>query len=200
MRKVLLKLCSSGGIVILLLLLTITTVFAATPVFGGKFVRGVNNCTIYIDSASGAGYWQNYYINAANNWMYPGWSNPIYLTFVDSNYGSSIDIYADDGALWADTGFTVFAETLHYLNGNQFNPNYSNSNWSFTEIYINDTEFRKSSFSNEQALGTVIHEMGHAFGLAHTTNVNSMMCQTGSGRLVERVQKADNDAIVSKYQ
>ena len=56
------------------------------------------------------------------------------------------------------------------------------------------------NFSNEQATGIIIHEFGHAFGLDHNnTNVNSIMCQTSYGRVVQKVQKVDNDAILSKY-
>ena len=60
--------------------------------------------------------------------------------------------------------------------------------------------YKKSSFSNDQALGTLIHEMGHAFGLAHyNSNPNSIMCQTNKGRKVQRVQKTDNDTINAIY-
>ena len=42
--------------------------------------------------------------------------------------------------------------------------------------------------------------MGHAFGLMHNnSNQNSIMCQTGYGRIVQRVQSVDNDAINRKY-
>ena len=49
---------------------------------------------------------------------------------------------------------------------------------------------------HRQAIGTTIHKLGHAFGLAHyNNNIYSIMCQTGAGRIVQRVQKTDNDAI-----
>ena len=73
-------------------------------------------------------------------------------------------------------------------------------NWLYTEIYINDDKYKKSSFSNDQALGTLIQEMGHAFGLAHyNSNPNSIMCQASTGRNVQRVQKTDNDTINAIY-
>lgn len=73
-------------------------------------------------------------------------------------------------------------------------------NWLYTEIYIKDDNYKKSSFSNDQALGTLIHEMGHAFGLAHyNSNPNSIMCQASKGRNVQRVQKTDNDTINAIY-
>lgn len=42
--------------------------------------------------------------------------------------------------------------------------------------------------------------MGHAFGLDHNNpNPKSIMCQTGAGREVQRVQKTDSDAINRLY-
>ncbi|WP_302950351.1 matrixin family metalloprotease [Holdemania filiformis] len=182
------------------------TVYAATatPTFGGKFEKGVGNVTIYIDGNSGAGYWETYMKGGANNWMYPGsgMSNPIYIQFVSSNYGSSIDFYAKKDSYWTNQeSYGVLAETLFYRYGERIKPNPNNyTNWTFTEIYINDDNFRSPSFTNDQAQGTVIHEMGHAFGLAHNnSNVNSIMCQTSHSRAVQRVQQVDNDAVKSKY-
>ncbi|MEF9893366.1 matrixin family metalloprotease [Anaerorhabdus sp.] len=175
-------------------------IYALTPTYNGKAEKGVGNTTIYIDSITGANYWETYMKSGANNWMYPGWSNPIYITFVSSNYGSTIDFYANDGSLWDGVGWTVFAETIFYRYEQEFNPIDTNWNWTFSEITLNDTEFRKPTFSNEQAKGTVIHELGHSFGLQHDNNNRySIMCQSTS-RLVETVQKVDNDAIVAKYQ
>ena len=60
--------------------------------------------------------------------------------------------------------------------------------------------FAKSSFTNEQVQGTITHEMGHAFGLNENySNQNSIMCQLGNGRKVQRVQVVDNNAINRKY-
>ena len=82
--------------------------------------------------------------------------------------------------------------------GTIINPDHEN--WKYAEIHINHDEFKNPNFSNEQATGIIIHEFGHAFGLDHNnTNVNSIMCQTSYGRVVQKVQKVDNDAILSKY-
>lgn len=56
----------------------------------------MGNITIYIDYASGAGYWSTYIRGGANNWMYPGsgMENPIYIKFVESSYGSNMDFYS----------------------------------------------------------------------------------------------------------
>ena len=170
----------------------------ATQTYGNtKYTRGVGNVTVWINYNSGVGYWQSYINNARQNWMYPGWSNPIYMNFVSSNYGSQLDLHLKYKSFWGSD--SVLAETRFYSStGARVQP--QKSNWYYSEIYINHDAFSKPSFSNEQALGTVIHEMGHAFGLAHNnTNVNSIMCQTAYGRRVQRVQKTDNDAINRLY-
>lgn len=170
----------------------ITNTYAATPTFGHKYVNGVGNIAIWLDYSSGVGYWQSYITNAANNWMYPGWSNPIYTHFVSSNYGSNMDFYLRYNSFWGGSG--ILAETRFYNSGgSRVYPD--SSNWSFVNIYINDDSYKLPYITNDMALGTTIHEMGHAWGLAHTTNVYSIMCQTGAGRVVQRVQQADNDAV-----
>ncbi len=71
-------------------------------------------------------------------------------------------------------------------------------NWLFAEIHINKPIINSLSSYDQQ--GTIIHEFGHAWGLAHNqTNPNSIMCQLGSGRKVNTVQQVDNDAFNSKY-
>lgn len=184
----------------------IVTAEANTPTFAGKYSQGVGNITIYIDSSTKADYWETYITTGANNWMYPGsgMSNPIYIKFVSSTYGSKMDFYCAKDSHWSkstskSTG--ILAETEFYdSNENQLNPSKSSTNWYYAKIYINDDEFRKSTFSNENVQGTIIHEMGHAFGLAHNNeNPRSIMCQTKYYRLVQRVQAVDNNSIISKY-
>ena len=208
------NLCKSfkfGCICLLALLLAITHInvvsAANTPTqpYGKhKYYKGVCNVTVYIDYASGAGYWENFIKVAVNNWMYTGHgANPIYMKYVSSNNGSTMDIYTKKNSYWVSKGLgnSILAETLHYdSNWKYFNPKATVKNWVWTQIYINDDNFRKSSFSDEQAKGTIIHEMGHAFGLDHNNpNPKSIMCQTGAGREVQRVQKTDSDAINRLY-
>ncbi|NCU34130.1 matrixin family metalloprotease [Candidatus Saccharibacteria bacterium] len=119
------------------------------------------------------------------------------MNFVSSNYGSNMDFYLRYNNFWGVSG--VLAETRFYSNtGSNIQP--YTSNWSFANIYINHDGYSLPSISNDMALGTTIHEMGHAFGLAHyNNNQYSIMCQTGYGRKVQRVQKTDNDAINQLY-
>ena len=127
-------------------------------------------------------------------------SNPIYIKFVSSNYGSNMDFYSKKKTYWnSSIRDSILAETQHFDNSENLVKN-GERNWYYAKILINDDKFRENSFTNEQAQGTIIHEMGHAFGLMHNnSNQNSIMCQTGYGRIVQRVQSVDNDAINRKY-
>lgn len=104
------------------------TIQKLPPLIGGKLSRGVGNVTIYIDSASGASYWQTYMQAAANNWMYTGWDNPIYIQFVSSNYGSTIDFYCANNNNWTNVPGTVLVETLLY-DANENHITGRSSNW-----------------------------------------------------------------------
>lgn len=96
-------------------------------------------------------------------------------------------------------GMNVLAQTEFYSSGgSQVNP-YS-TDWYYTEIHINDDMYSQPYITNKMALGTTIHEMGHAFGLDHyNSNPNSIMCQTSYGRVAQKVKKTDNDAINTLY-
>lgn len=183
---------------LLLSLLPATSANAATPTFGHRYQGGVGNVTAWLNYASGVGNWEWYISTATNNWMYPGWSNPIYINYVASNSGSTLDFHQNSDAYFGG-GMNVIARTEFYSNaGGGINPTVSD--WAYAEVHINNDVYSSSSISNEQALGTTIHEIGHAFGLAHyNNNKYSIMCQTSYGRISQRVQLVDNDAINNLY-
>jgi len=174
-----------------------SNISAVSPILGKKYQNGVKNVTVWLNYNSGIGYWESYIKNVANNWKNPGWSNPINLTFVSSNYGSNMDFHLKNKSFWGGST-SILGQANYFLNGARIDPR--TSNWYYAEIYINHDAFIKPSLTNDQALGTTIHEMGHAFGLdEYNTNKYSVMCQLGAGRLVQRVQKTDNDAVKGLY-
>ncbi|MBQ1478244.1 MAG: hypothetical protein IIZ33_08870 [Erysipelotrichaceae bacterium] len=178
-----------------------------------KYSNGVGNITIWLDYSSGVGTWETYINSSANNWMYTGWDNPIYLTFVSSNYGSNMDFHSHNGSWFVtNTGSAdVFALTLFFSSsgGSLMGSSGPTASWYYSEIHINDDAFSDDNFPNEGAHGTVRHEMGHAFGLRHNnTNPNSIMHQYGvyrpdlgtyEYRNVHTVQYTDNLAVVNLY-
>lgn len=174
---------------------------AITPAFYGRYSQGVSNVAIWLNYGSGVGYWESYIVNARNNWLRPGWANDIgSMPFVNSNYGSKMDFHLQNNSFWwMYPPNSVLAQTKFYnSSGQQIDPN--SGNWFFAEIHINHDAYSQPSVSNDAALGTTIHEMGHAFGLAHdNNNPYSIMCQTGYGRIVQRVQWVDNEALNRKY-
>ena len=71
------------------------------------------------------------------------------------------------------------------------------SNWSYTEIYINDDSNRNRYYTEVQ--GTITHEMGYAFGLKHyNENPYSIMAKTWASK-VQVVQQCDNNIINYLY-
>lgn len=193
-RKPFLALLVAMGMV----LLPATSAHAATPTFGYRYQNGVGNVTAWLNYSSGVGNWQYFITNAAQNWMYPGWDNPIYISFTSSNLGSTLDFHQHNDAYFGG-GMNVLAWTSFFSStGGSVDPSYSN--WAYAEVHINNDVYSSAGTTNEAALGTTIHEMGHAFGLAHYNGIPfSIMCQTAYGRVVQRVAGVDNDAINNLY-
>ena len=154
-----------------------------------KFSRGVANTCYYINSSASS--YTSKINKAANLWEYNGWDNPIYMTAVSSNYATHMDFYgktpSNDQNLDSNTnGYT----TVYNSSGKQMT--FGSSNWFYAKIVIN-----KSSSANQ---ATVVHEMGHAFGLAHyPSNSSSIMYPYSSGRKVSSPQKCDVDTINYLY-
>lgn len=166
-----------------------------TPVFGYnlKFTRGVGNVCFWIDStASKYSTWIN---NAASLWEYNGYANPIYIQEVDSDYATHMDFYghtiSGDSRLSANTnGYTELFDDKGQRVENGGSPWAS---WFYADIVLN-----KSVSTVNQS--TAVHEMGHAFGLAHNaSNTYSIMYPYASDRKVSSPQECDVAAINYLY-
>jgi hypothetical protein len=175
----------------------------ATPVFGHKYTRGISRVSIYIDGSTypRASYWEPRITEAVESWRYTDYGgNQFDRVYVSSNVASQMDFHAAYDSHWTSTGNdNVLGETEFYnAQGTYVYP--YNYDWYYAKIIINDDLFRQSSFSNAEAVRTFIHEMGHAFGLAHNfDNTYSIMYPYNEGCQVFKVQQVDNDALNRIY-
>lgn len=177
--------------------INLSPIKAMTPTWknNAKFSRGVSNTCYWIHS-SASQYVMNV-ITAASNWMYTGWANPIYMTNVTSNYATHMDIYAKNSLEDSLLDFNTHAY-VGFWNIN--NGRVSTAGQGPTiDYFFTDIRINMLNFPTEKRNLILTHEMGHAFGLSHTGNVNSIMYPDTKGIRVSKVQKADNDAINYLY-
>lgn len=170
--------------------------------YGHRMTGGISNIYIYIDDKGTpkATYWQNLIKAAVNNWMYTGvGANDFYcLGYVSSGTsGSKIDFYARNGSRWINN--TNVLGATYFYDYNIRTVNHLAKDWYSARIDLNDTELRKDTISNDDAIFVMIHEMGHAFGLNHNPDRNSVMYSSRSGCNVRRVQQIDNDVLNAIY-
>lgn len=164
------------------LVICVTTVNAY-----GHLINGPRNVLYTVNG--GATAYTNNINNAAYNWMYTGYDNPIYMTPVSSTDGSTIDIYSYEGT----SGITAY--TIFFNQSNQ-QQSYNSDYW-WCKIYLND--YYKYDYSvNHDAV--MAHEYGHVWGLPdNNNNQYSIMCQSYVPRLVSVPQYVDNEAVVEIY-
>jgi len=172
---------------------------AATPTYGHGYVNGVGNLTVYLDYSSGVGYWQTYINNAVNNWMYTGWSNPIYMTFVSSNYGSNLDFHQVTNSAFAIDAIGPAFVTYWQTGGQEVWA--GNANWNWAEININGDYFSQASFTNFMAQQVVSRYVGHALGLNWylPADKKTIMYLDWEAAIYNTVQYCDNEAILNLY-
>ena len=152
-------------IIMVIFLLDVTMVSAATPTFPNKakFTRGVKNTCYYVDSTART--YLKYIKPAAISWA--SLKNNIKNTAVASKAGTHIDFYQNTSTIEGLLGVTLFYDSKgNMVTGYGSEPSV---NYNFTRIYLNKNN---ASYIYTK---TIIHEMGHAYGLAHSLSRYSIM-------------------------
>lgn len=152
----------------------------------GKLINGPRNMLYTVNGGATA---YTYNINiGVKNWMYTGYDNPIYMTPVSSNYGSTIDFYN-----YKDASKNV-AYTQVYNSQNQ--PIDYKYDYLWAKIQFND-KYKTDQSINHNA--TSAHEIGHVLGLPHNDSAYSIMYGGNQDRKVVSPQKVDNERVVELY-
>ena len=176
---------------------TCTTTNVSAEVFGGKFTRGISRVSYYIYYNSGTGFYEYLILDAEKNWENPGWPSPVNMVAASSNAGTMLDIYTKTSAYWGGNDNVLGATTFYDSNGTDIGEP-TNRDYVFTRIYLNDTSLRVTAATKVRHI--IIHEMGHCFGLAHTTNTNSIMYPSLENCNVDYVQQVDVNNLINLYK
>lgn len=175
-----------------------SNVYAANKIGNYVLTGGVGsygNYKRYYFITSSASSYSTAINDAMDTWIYtstnPGVTTSISWRQTTTQSDSVMDIYY--GSFFTAG---ILAATDFWTYSTQINP--TTSNWGWGRIRLNGSSFDGLSSYNRQ--GTIAHEMGHVFGLDETnTETNSVMCQLGSGRTVNRASANDLNTINTMY-
>ncbi|PWK14943.1 matrixin family metalloprotease [Tumebacillus permanentifrigoris] len=106
---------------------------------------------------------------------------------------SVMDWYAGN---YYDASQGVIAETEFWIYSTKVAP--TAQNWGWNKEKINSVTY--SPLSDWDERGSVAHEIGHAFGLAHSnSNPYAIMCQLSNGRQVQSATADDLNGVNALY-
>lgn len=138
--------------------------------------------------------------SAAANWYHTGYhTNALYpMTQTNTQTNSPIDLYSSSSL---PNGY--FGGTKSFKKGGTLILRDSNGpvdDWLYCKILINET-FTNSYFGSDNAgkkKALLLHEMGHVFGLGHTSNTATIMYPHLEGCTVNSVTKDDSAGVANK--
>ena len=154
--------------------------------------------------------YEDYIVQARNDWVYTSnvvrTSIDIQRTYTKKDAVFEIhqsQRYRPAAGNYAETDFYEFASSANIMDGGA-DPS---RDYYWTYINLNGSNFaslRTNVGGLNHQKGTIAHEFGHAFGLAHLPDSNSykvnyLMCKTGDGRNVDCVQRDELMGINDLY-
>jgi len=153
---------------------------------GGVGQYGANHRYYWVSSSLSSGQ-QSIVATAVDQWVNttytPGVITSISIKKTINQTDSSFDVYK----VSLPSGYT--GKTNHAYYSNSVDPN--NSNWGWTLLEIDFTQMNSLSYSTPKITGVVSHELGHAMGLAHRTDTDSVMYLYDTGRVYQRPTASD---------
>ncbi|HIQ93805.1 TPA: matrixin family metalloprotease [Candidatus Ventrenecus stercoripullorum] len=159
---------------IILLLLTIVPIQAHATTYytynNHVITWNVENIWYYVDS-SVSSYYTYLILRGTDNWVHTGVGyNRLYpLTRTTNISLSAVDFYS-----YGLQPNTLAITTVYKrVNGQAVAVNPNNENWLFAEIAFDENQM--NTYEERLRLVGVVHELGHAWGLAHNPDTHSVM-------------------------